>query len=147
HLEAFATKCASKDYLDLIRRGGTPPGQELATRYNARTGKSIDHLIKNACGQDCRRTAERILNISVDSASMGTVGGVAARAGDDKNGAPIGLEQALREVTLISGETISQVVHASAAEMKDELHPGLFSHVDPTKVKSIYGYLHARIAS
>jgi hypothetical protein len=144
-LNAFAKACADKEFVDLIRRGGKPPGQELATRYNAATGKSIDHQIKNACGEETRRTAERILNISIDSASVGVVGGVAARAGDGPNAAAIGLEQALREVALGNGETVSQAVHAAAADMRKELHSTFY--VDAEKMKSFFTTLNNRLTA
>lgn len=124
-LNAFGTKCAEPDFVKLIRRSGTPPGRELATRYNARTGKSIQGLIKNGCGDSTRLAAERILNITIDSASVGMVGGGIGRAGDTPDGAPVSMEQALREVTVDGGQTVSQVVHDTANAFKTELHSGL----------------------
>ena len=125
HLDGFATKCASEQFVHLIRRGGTPPGQELATKFNAKTGKSIHSLIKGGCGTKTRRAAERVLNISIGSESVGVVGGAITRAGEGDGKKPE-LEQVLRETpTADGGRSIQQVVHSAAAELRRELYEGL----------------------
>jgi len=125
HLRKFAKKCADGEFVPLIRRAGTPPGRELATRYNARTGHSMHSLIKSGCGDEARREAERVLNITIDAAAVGTVGGTVGRAGDRPENSDLGLEQALRETMTKDGSrTISQAVHDKAKSLKEELNEG-----------------------
>ena len=148
HLDAFATACASDEFVQLIRRGGTPPGQELATKYNAQTGQSLHSLIKSGCGAKARRSAERVLNITIGSESLGVVGGVVQRAGDGPEAAPMKLEQALRETpTDVGGKSIQQVVHSAAADLRRELYEGLcWNGADIEDVLEIYDKLDAAVA-
>ncbi len=146
HLEDFANKCANEKWVKLLRRGGTPPGQEFVRRFNLKTGKSIQGLVKNACKDATVNTVERILNISVDSASVGTVGAGIGLAGEKDDKAAMSLEQALRETTSGTnggGPTISIVIHAQAAKLKDELHSTF--NVSLANVKEIWAEAQAKI--
>lgn len=125
-LTDFENKVAEPTLRDLFRRAHMNPGAELAKRANqdSRIG-NIRQKLHAGLDDDARQVAERVLQIRVDAATVGKVGGQVALADDAKGqlaGNKMPLQQALREVKLKGEATISQVTRVHAEQLADKLN-------------------------
>lgn len=127
-LTGFENACAQDPMRGLLRRGHIMPGQELTQRANARSEiQDIRERLHRCVGEDARQQCERVLNIRIDAAAVGQVGG-SVRTAQDGIGAPDGthhvpLAQAIREVTFggPGGITITQSARETAVIIADSL--------------------------
>jgi hypothetical protein len=143
-VRGFAQRAAREPYKGWLRREGNPPGPTLEERYNSRTGRSIRNDIAEGVDDEGRQECERVLGMRIDAATVGTLGGRAARANDGTEAAEghVSLEQALRE-NRWGRRTVSQVLHDNANTLKAELAEGFFSgYPDIDDTQTVYTQLH-----
>lgn len=125
-LTAFENAAAETTMRSRFRRAHMNPGQELTRVCNqdSRIG-DIRARLHRCLGEQGRQVCERVLNIRVESAAVGQVGGSFRTAQDGvgirdgQNRVPI--EQALREVR-IGDITASQFIHNQATDLARELN-------------------------
>lgn len=123
-LEDFQKKAAEPWLRDMLRRAQEAPGPTMANRIQA-CGCDVRHRMQKGLSEGPLMQAERILGFVTDQATTGVIGGTGTLATDNKpksGEGKVGLEQALRETVLESGEVLSAVIHKAATDIADELN-------------------------